>query len=132
MTIDRTAGQEETATMTLFFTNPSAPHTSASSTGSAAPTTDSKGKHPDHQPFERTETISMSYTTPEAILQQLVSITKAVEVPLDPEDQRELERLEEARQRATKDRAVTMAVNKAKIDEERLLAQARGQLLENQ
>lgn len=74
----------------------------------------------------------MSYTTPEAILERLVSVTKAVEVPLDPEDQRELERLEEARQRATKDRAVTMAVNKAKVDEERLLAQARGQLLENQ
>lgn len=130
MTIDRMAAQSDPATMTIFFTPKDAPKTSKSSTAAPVPTTSTSGdsSHSDYTPTERTETISMTNTSPENILEQLVKISNAVPVQPSPEDARELEALQEARRKSERDSAISLEHNRARNAEKALLAQARGEL----
>lgn len=130
MTVDRTAGQEETAMMTIHFTAPDAQQSSGSNTAAPAPTGSTSGdkKLGDHASTVRTEEISMTYRLPEEIMADVLRITKATIVEATEQEKEELEMLQQASVRAEKERATSLAVRAKVKREEALLAQARGEI----
>ncbi|KAI9712857.1 MAG: hypothetical protein M1820_001479 [Bogoriella megaspora] len=127
MTVDRTIDQSAPAVMTLFYAP--APDTDSPTASPAPPSsTTSSSRTPDHQPFERTHTIDMKNRTDAQILQDLLNVTKAIEVQPTPEDEEMLQTLAEQNQRSEKDRQLMAAVIAEKKKEEDRLKQARGEV----
>ncbi|KAF2236664.1 hypothetical protein EV356DRAFT_64283 [Viridothelium virens] len=127
MTVDRTIDQSAPATLTLFY----APKPSSGSpTASPAPTnsTTSTSVSPDHDPFERTDSIDMKHRTDTQILQELVKVTKAIEISPTPEDEAMIAELEDQRNRSEKDRQLMASVMRDRKAEEARLMQARGEV----
>ena len=127
MTIERTKDQQSPATMTIFF---APPPVSDSATASPAPTssTTSSTVASDHTPFDRTETIDMKHKSESEILAKLMKITNAVQVEATPEEEAELEILEDQHKRSDQDRERVIQHNNKIKREKALLAQARGNI----
>ena len=70
----------------------------------------------------------MKHRTDAQILQELMEVTKAVEVQATPEDEATLRDLEEQRVRSEKDRELMAAVTRERKAEEARLKQARGEV----
>jgi len=131
MTVNRTTDQDGPATLTVFFAPPS---DSQSPTSSPAPTSStSQSTSPsEHAPFERTESINMKYRHEPEILALLMEITKATPVEATPEEQADLQELEEQSSRSETDSRRSAEVNEKKKREADVLAQARGDLAQAQ
>ena len=127
MTVDRTLDQTAPATLTLFYAQKPA---SDSPTASPAPisSTTSNSIPSDHQPFERTHSINMKHCTDAKILQDLMEVTKAIEVQPTPDDEVMLRDLEEQNTRSEKDRELMARVIRERKAEEARLRQARGEV----
>ncbi|KAI9875212.1 MAG: hypothetical protein M1830_008755 [Pleopsidium flavum] len=131
MTVNRTTDQDGPATLTVFFAPPSG---SQSPTSSPAPTSStSQSTLPsEHTPFERAESINMKHKREPEILALLMEVTKATPVEATPEEQAELQELEEQSRRSETDSRRSAEVNEKRQREANVLAQARGDLAEAQ
>ena len=119
--------QSTPANLTLFY----APEPSSDSpTASPAPTssTTSTSTSSDHQPFDRTHTIRMKHRTDAQILEELMDVTKALEVRPTPEDEAMMRDLEEQEARSEKDRQLMAKVMRERKAEEARLKQAKGEV----
>lgn len=126
MTVDRSDDNAGPATLTVFFA-PAANPSSASALSSPAPissTTNAKATS-DHTPFERVESIEMKHKHEEEILEQLMQITKAVQVNPSPDEELEMKELEDQRARSERDAETTRVYNEKVRQEKALLEQAR-------
>ncbi|KAI9665624.1 MAG: hypothetical protein M1821_003557 [Bathelium mastoideum] len=127
MTVDRTQDQSAPATLTLFY---SPEPSSDSPTASPAPisSTTPSSTPSNHQPFERMHTIDMKHRTDSHILEELMKVTKAMEVRPTPEDEAMIQELEEQRTRSEQDRQLMASVMRERKAEEARLKQARGEV----
>lgn len=129
MTVDRFDDTTAPATLSIFFA-PIANASAHSATASPAPTTSTSGDKTssEHTPWEKVEAVDMKHRRSEEILERLLEITKAQRVFADADEQAEMTRLEEQRQRSEQVREQMMAHNEKVRQERELLEQARGEL----
>ncbi|KAI6790651.1 hypothetical protein KC363_g7528 [Hortaea werneckii] len=128
MTIDRTANSTDDATMSIHFASADAPKSSNSATAAPAPvdSTTSSTTPSDHAPTDRVQTIDMKHRTNLEILQDVIRLTKAFPVEPTPEEQEEMQLLEEQRVRSLRDSKLSQEVRARQKREQELLQQARG------
>jgi large subunit ribosomal protein MRP49 len=131
MTVNRTNNQTGPALLTVHFTSPQSTTTInpeiSSTTGKQTPTgsiTESKAG----SPTERTEVINMKHRLESEILDQLLKLTKARVVRATPEEQRQIQEMEEQNARSERDAAMMAEVRAKKKREEEILTQARGEV----
>ena len=103
MTVDRTAEQDEPAVMTIHM-------------------------QPEDSETEKIEKINMKNYRSSEILDALIQLTKASVVEPTVEDQEQLAKLEEQRQRSQRDSKLSQEVRARVKREKELLEQARGDL----
>ena len=115
MKVDRTSDQASPATMTIFFSHSPAARTKdlGSDASSVLPTS------------ERVEVIDMKNKKDTEILGEFLKITSAVEVLATAAEIRQLEELEEHRERSQTDRQHSKQLLAARLQDQRLLDQAR-------
>ena len=131
MTINRTTDQAGLSTMTIFFAPPPDPISTTRSpipTSSTSTSTTISGQ----APFDRTESIDMKYKNESDILARLMSLTTATPVVATPEEEAELQGLEEQRKRGLQDAERMAEVNERRRREKSLLQAARGVVGETQ
>jgi len=124
MTVTRTAEQSGTATLTVFFTPPSAASTPAHPSAGTSSTSNETAPS-DHAAYERTETIDMKHKHESEILTQLMALVQGEPVVATAEETAELRELEEQRRRSEKDAQVMKGVLAAKRRQAEILEQAR-------
>ena len=112
MTVDNSAEQADPATMSIYYAN-------------NADNVQSESESSENQ---RVEKINMKGYTNSEILDAFVKVTKAFPVEPTPEDQEELQKLEEQRKRSEEDSKLSQQVRAKVKREQELLRQARGDL----
>ncbi|USW47735.1 Putative 28S ribosomal protein S25 [Septoria linicola] len=103
MTVDRTAQQDEPAVLTIHL-------------------------QPEDAETEKVETVNMKNYRSSEILDALIQLTKARQVDPTPEDQEQIAKLEDQRQRSQRDSKLSQEVRARVKREKELLEQARGDL----
>ncbi|KAJ5190363.1 uncharacterized protein N7498_009348 [Penicillium cinerascens] len=124
MTVRQTEEQEGPAALTIYF---------AERVGSTANAIAGKNQITDkHAPApeasERTAVVDVKNLTWEEIWSRVQASTGAEEVPATAEDQAEQKKLQAISEKAVKDRERIQAMRQAKRDQERMLAEARGEV----
>lgn len=112
MTVDNSAEQADPATMSIYYAN----------------NTDNAQSESESSENQRVEKINMKGYTNSEILDAFVKVTKAFPVEPTPEDQEELQKLEEQRKRSEEDSKLSQQVRAKVKREQELLRQARGDL----
>jgi large subunit ribosomal protein MRP49 len=117
--------------MTVHFTSPEAAATTKPEISSTTDKQTSTGPVPESKagpPTERTEVINMKHRQDSEILEQLLKLTRAKVVRPTPEEQREIQEMEEQNARSERDAALMAEVNAKRKREEEILEQARGEV----
>lgn len=124
MTVQQTKDQDGPAALTIYFAG-RASSSSAAITGSEK-VTDSHAPVPDAN--EKTAVVNVKDLNYQDIWTRLQAATGAQEVKASAEDEAELNRLQEMGVKSEKDRTRIQARRKEKEDQERMLAEARGEV----
>lgn len=124
MTVQQTTDQDGPAALTIYF---------AERVGSTATAIAGKTQVTDkHAPVpgsnEKTAVMDVKGLNWEEIWTRVQASTGAREVPASTEDEAELKRLQEISEKAVRDRERIQAMRQAKKDQERMLAEARGEV----
>lgn len=119
MTVNRSKTEGGPATLTISFDDPAAATTSAT-------TAKAEGETSEEDFNGRTEVIDMKYKHESEILQQVMELTKAAPVRATPEEEAEMQELQEQKKRSTQDMLRNERLNEQKRQEKALLEQARG------
>lgn len=124
MTVRQTDDQEGPAALTIYFAQ-RASNTSEAITKSKK-ITDSYAPAPGEN--EKSAVVDVKNLSYEDIWTRLQAATGAQDVPTSPEDQAELDELAQMVVKGEKDRVRIQAIRQAKKDQERMLAEARGEV----
>ena len=126
MTVDRSHDNAGPATLTIFFA-PSGSTSTASASSSPSPTSSTSitKATSEHKPFERVESIDMKHKHEKEILEQLMQVTKAVQVVPSEEEELDMKNLEEHSARSKRDSEITRIYNEKVNQQRALLEQAR-------
>lgn len=124
MTVQQTDDQSGPAALTIYF---------AGQVGSTAIAIAGKNQIADkHAPApegsEKTAVVDVKNLSYQEIWSRVQASTGAEEVPASTEDEAELKKLQEISEKAVKDRERIQAMRQAKKDQERMLAEARGEV----
>lgn len=125
MTVERTGDQEGPASLTVFFTTPSANSTSG---GAAGPITLTSGENAPSDQLsnaETTKSINMKHKHESKILEELMQLVQAKQVEPTEQEREELMELEEERKRSEQDRMRQAAVLASRRRQAEILAQAK-------
>ena len=119
MTVNRSKTKGGSATLTIFF------HETAAATTSTA-TIKVLGETSEADFNGRTEVIDIKHKHESEILQQVMELTKATPVRATPEEEAEMQELQEQKKRSAQDMLRNARLNEQKRQEKALLEQARG------
>jgi large subunit ribosomal protein MRP49 len=124
MTVQQTEDQTGPASLTIYF---------AERVGSTATAIAGKNQVADkHAPApeasEKTAVVDVKNLTWEEIWSRVQASTGAEDVPVTPEDEAEQKKLQAISEKAVEDRKRIEAMRQAKRDQERMLAEARGEV----
>lgn len=124
MTVEQTQDQDGPAALTIYF---------AERVGSTATAIAGKKQISDkHAPApdgdEKTAVVDVKGLNYQEIWSRVQASTGAEEITASPEDEAEMKRLQEISEKAVKDRERIQAMRQAKKDQERMLAEARGEV----
>ncbi|KAE8373806.1 50S ribosomal protein Mrp49 [Aspergillus bertholletiae] len=122
MTVKQTQEQEGPAALTIYF----AERTSNAASLTAAKVEDKHAPAPEST--EKTAVVDLKNLDYKEIWNKVKMMTGAQEVPATPEEEAELQKLEQMRQQSEKDRVRIAAMRQAKKDQERMLQEARGEI----
>ncbi|KAJ5125355.1 hypothetical protein N7476_010302 [Penicillium atrosanguineum] len=124
MTVQQTEDQAGPAALTIYFAE------RVSSTASAvAGKTQVTDKHaPAPEASEKTAVVDLKNLTWEEIWSRVQASTGAEDVPVSEADQEEAKKLKAISEKAVGDRERIKAMRQAKKDQERMLAEARGEV----
>lgn len=117
-----TQAKDGPATLTIFFDEPSVGTSTVTSTAST--TSPAEALAADFH--GRTEVIDMKHKHESEILKQVMELTRATPVRATPEDEAEMQALDEQKKRSTQDMLRNAKLNDQKKQEKALLEQARG------
>jgi len=131
MTVNRTDNQTGPALMTVYFTSPGSAaiikpelYSTTEKQTSGRPVPESKAG----PPTEKAEVINMKHRLDSEILEQLLKLTKAKVVRPTPEEQRQMQEMEEQNAKSERDAAMMAEVNAKRKREAEILTQARGEV----
>ncbi|KAL2865541.1 mitochondrial 54S ribosomal protein mL61 [Aspergillus lucknowensis] len=123
MTVKQTADQEGPAALTIYFSE------NISNAASLSATTEIKDQHaPTPSATEKTAVMNLKDLTYTDIWQKVKLATGARDLVATPEEQAELQKIEQMRQNSEADRARVASIRQAKKDQELMLQQARGEV----
>ncbi|OJZ81213.1 hypothetical protein ASPFODRAFT_386135 [Aspergillus luchuensis CBS 106.47] len=123
MTVRQTEEQEGPAALTIYFAERAS---NAASLLSAKDVTDKHAPAPGEA--EQTAVLDVKNLDYKDIWAKVKNMTGAQEIQPTPEQESELQKLEQMRQQSDKDRARIAAIRQAKADQERMLQEARGEV----
>lgn len=124
MTVQQTSDQDGPASLTIYFAE------RVGSTASAiAGNKQITDKHaPTPEGSEKTAVVDVKGLSFQEIWSRVQASTGAEDVAASPEDEAELKKLADISAKAVKDRERIRAMRQAKKDQERMLAEARGEV----
>lgn len=125
MTIDRTNVEDGPATLTVYFGLSSSPTSQTSSSSLTLNSTPINATE-ESAIYDRTEVIDMKHMRDSEILSQLMQVTKAVQILPKPEDEAELQKLNEEKEKSKQDSLINSRHLESKRKNKDLLAMARG------
>ncbi|KAJ5679728.1 hypothetical protein N7462_007972 [Penicillium macrosclerotiorum] len=124
MSVQQTDEQDGPAALTIYFAERVA--ATATAIAGAKQITDKHAPAPESG--EKTAVVNIKNLSYQEIWSRVQASTGAEEVKATAEEQEELKKLEEMKVKAVKDRERIQAMRQAKKDQERMLAQARGEV----
>ncbi|KAJ5570567.1 uncharacterized protein N7459_009997 [Penicillium hispanicum] len=124
MTVQQTAEQEGPAALTIYFAERVG--STANAIAGSKQITDKHAPAPETD--EKTAVVDVKGLSFEEIWSRVQASTGAEEITASPEDQAEAKRLADISAKAVKDRERIQAMRQAKKDQERMLAEARGEV----
>ncbi|RAL03780.1 mitochondrial 54S ribosomal protein mL61 [Aspergillus ibericus CBS 121593] len=122
MTVRQTDQQDGPAALTIYFSE----RASNAATLLAGKVTDQHAPEP--AATEQSVVLDVKNLDYKDIWTKVKNMTGAQEIPPSAEQQAELQKLEQMRQQADKDRMRIAAIRQAKADQERMLQEARGEV----
>ncbi|KAL4778802.1 CI-B8 domain-containing protein [Aspergillus varians] len=122
ITVKQTTDQEGPASLTVYF----AEKLSNAASLNAATIKDEHAPEP--SATEKAAVVDVRNLTYNDIWNKLKNMTGAQDVPATTEEQAELQKLEQMAQQSVKDRARVAAIRQAKLDHERMLQAAKGEV----
>ncbi|KAL2828977.1 CI-B8 domain-containing protein [Aspergillus cavernicola] len=122
ISVQQTKDQEGPAALTIYF----AEKISNAASLTAAQATDKLAPKPSET--EKTATVDLKNLDYKDIWTSVKMITGAQEVPATAEEEKQLQEVEQLRQRSIQDRARVAGIRQAKKDQERMLQEARGEV----
>ncbi|KAF9888339.1 hypothetical protein FE257_008772 [Aspergillus nanangensis] len=122
VTVKQTDDQEGPAALTIYF----AEQASKAAGLNAATITDKHAPAPTDT--EKTTTVDVKNIDYKEIWNKVMMMTGAQEVTPTTEEEAQLKKLEQMKQRAEQDRARVQGIRQAKKDQERMLQEARGEV----
>ncbi|KAI2817586.1 hypothetical protein CBS63078_5014 [Aspergillus niger] len=123
MTVRQTEEQDGPAALTIYFAERAS---NAASLLSAKDVTDKHAPAPGEA--EQTAVLDVKNLDYKDIWAKVKNMTGAQEIQATPEQESELQKLEQLKQQSDKDRARIAAIRQAKADQERMLQEARGEV----
>ncbi|KAF2089889.1 hypothetical protein K490DRAFT_54323 [Saccharata proteae CBS 121410] len=127
MIVDRTAKQDETATMTIHFASPSTSAPSPAKDTIPTGSTSGQTATSNHNATERVVTIDVLGRGDRSIFHELKEATKAKDIPPQDWELAEVKRLAEMAEKSTRDRARQAELRAQQKREEEMLRIARGE-----
>lgn len=124
MSVQQTQDQDGPAALTIYFAERVG--STATAIAGKEPVTDKLAPAPEDN--EKTAVVDVKGLTFKEIWNRVKASTGAEELRPSSEEGAELKRLQELREKASKDRQRIQAMQQAKKDQERMLAEARGQV----
>ncbi|KAL3461362.1 CI-B8 domain-containing protein [Aspergillus heterothallicus] len=122
MTVKQTTNQEAPAALTIYFSE----NISSAASANATKLTDKHAPAPSAS--EKTTVMNLKDLNYTDIWHNLKTFTGAIELSPTKEEQSELKKVEEMRQKAVEDRKRVAEIRQAKKDQEKMLEQARGEV----
>ncbi len=114
--------KDGSATLTIFFDEPSVGTSAVTSTSTTTASAEALAAD-----FPgTTEVIDMKHKHESEILKQVMELTQATPVKATPEEEAEMQALDEQKKKSTQDMLRSTKLNEQKEQEEALLEQARG------
>lgn len=124
MTVQQTEDQAGPAALTIYFAERVS--STASALAGKAQVTDKHAPAPEAS--EKTAVVDLKNLTWEEIWSRVQASTGAEDVPATEADQEEAKKLKAISEKAVGDRERILAMRQAKKDQERMLAEARGEV----
>lgn len=124
MTVQQTDEQDGPAALTIYF----AERVSSTATAIAGSNKITDKHAPAPESSEKTAVVDVKNLTWQEIWSRVQASTGAEEVKASTEDEAELKKLADISAKAVKDRERIKAMRQAKKDQERMLAEARGEV----
>ncbi|KAL3479486.1 50S ribosomal protein Mrp49 [Aspergillus californicus] len=122
MTVKQTTDQEGPAALTIYFTE------KISNAASLSPAKITDEHAPKPSETEKSAIVDLKNLDYKDIWNTVKIMTGAKEIPATAEEEAELNKVEQFKQQAVKDRARIASIRQAKKDQERMLKEARGEI----